>query len=157
MGAAPGTLRRAALDLLARREHSQQELRHKLRRRFDAQALDAVLQALAAEGLQSDLRYCGSYARERALRGYGPLRIRAELLQRGVSAEAADAGLAAVCDEERLDWAVLARRALERKFGSAEVPAAFSERARRLRFLHYRGYEPDCLEVVAVDGTSGLP
>ena len=49
-------LRRGAMDLLARREHSRQELQNKLGRRFDVEPerISTVVEQLAQEGLQSN-------------------------------------------------------------------------------------------------------
>ena len=74
-----------ALDFLARREHSEHELRQKLKSRdHDSDAVDAVLQQLKDERLQSDERFTESYVNHRFNAGSGPLKIRHELRQRGM-------------------------------------------------------------------------
>lgn len=131
-------IRLAAMNLLARREHLQGELRQKLTRRFgeaQAEEVETVLLSLAEENLQSDERYLESYIRQRSARGYGPLRLRQELRQKGVNAEAVDDGLAAA----EADWFALAREARLKKFGG-EAPADFKEKARQMRYLLYRGF-----------------
>lgn len=140
------TPRNAAMDLLARREHSQLELQRKLSRHFEPGTVESALRDLAGEGLQSDRRFAEAFARERVLRGYGPLRIVSELGQRGVDEGHASAALAAVREEEGIDWRQQARRALTKKFGGSELPADFRERARRLRFLNYRGFNTSELD-----------
>jgi regulatory protein len=51
-------VRRVAMDLLARREHSVLELTRKLQARgFEPQLVDAALQQLVADGLLSDARF----------------------------------------------------------------------------------------------------
>ncbi len=85
----PLELRRAAMDLLARREHSLRELSTKLRKRFrgrqlDEETLERSLQQLTSDGLLSDARYAASRARQLTSRGYGPNRIREDLRQQGV-------------------------------------------------------------------------
>ena len=65
----PSDVRLAGMDLLARREHSSQEIITKLKKRFgkrlesDAVIHDAVDQ-LTREGLLSDQRYAASMARQ---------------------------------------------------------------------------------------------
>lgn len=131
-------VRVAAMDLLARREHSQRELRTKLERRFPPEQVDETLQTLAAEGLQSDSRFAEAFVRQRSQRGYGPLRIRQELRQRGISDELA----AAAMDVVEVDWFATLAYVLERKYGG--IPAAdLKEKARRTRFLLYRGFSGD--------------
>ena len=76
----PAAVRRAAMDLLARREHGRAELTRKLRQRgAPAELIEAALERLADEGLLSESRYIESFIRGRASSGYGPLRIREEL------------------------------------------------------------------------------
>jgi len=58
----PLAVRRAAMDLLARREHGRVELTRKLRKRGAPEALiEAALQRLAEEGLLSEARYLESF------------------------------------------------------------------------------------------------
>ena len=132
-------IRRAAMDLLARREHSTRELRQKLRRRFGATSLvETVLARLAEENLQSDERYAGGFIRQRAARGYGPLRIRQEMREKGLDRPA----IAAAMERAEIDWRALAVEVSRKKFGA--VPAGDArERARRSRFLHYRGFDAE--------------
>jgi regulatory protein len=129
-------LRRAAMNLLARREHSGAELRAKLRARGAADAeLGAVLERLAADGLQSDARYAESLARSHASRGKGPLRIAAELKARGVDDAVANAALRAL----DVSWGELAAAARRKRFGDA-LPATREDRAKQARFLEQRGF-----------------
>ena len=85
----PAAVRRAAMDLLARREHGRMELSRKLRSRgAPPDLIEPALEKLADEGLLSEARYLESFVRMRANAGYGPLRIREELTQRGLPREA---------------------------------------------------------------------
>jgi len=129
---------KAAIRLLARREHSRRELWHKLNQRgFDSEIIDTVLDRLREEDWQSDDRYAESYVRARVERGYGPDRIAAELRQRGVDEHRA---ARAVADAE-VDWSALARRQLYRHF--SRPPADFDERVKRYRHLVNRGFAPE--------------
>ena len=135
----PRSPRRAAIDLLARREHSFAELERKLGSRFEAQTLAEALDALRAEGLQSDARFALSFVRQRMRRGMGPARIRSELQQRGVSGADAVHALKTVPDAEGTSWPDLARSAQLKKFGTLE-PGDDRQRARVGRFLEQRGF-----------------
>jgi regulatory protein len=136
----PVAARKAAMDLLARREHSRRELLRKLGQHFAPQVLEGALEQLARDGLQSDARFAEAYVRQRSERGYGPLRLVRELRERGIDSGLADrAVFGADCD-----WARLARGVAEKKFG-AEPPEDRKELARRLRFLHYRGFDTGAL------------
>lgn len=132
-------IRRAAMDLMARREHSIRELRQKLRRRFgNTPLVEEALSRLAEENLQSDERYAGSFVRQRAARGYGPVRIRQEMREKGLDKPA----IAEAMGQAQVDWRALAAEVARKKFGET-APADARERARRSRFLHYRGFDAD--------------
>ena len=129
-------VRRAAMDLLARREHSRHELEQKLARRFpQADIVNAQLDQLAEENLQSDARYAESFVRQRFDRGHGPLRIRQEMRQRGISERDAEHAL----NSEDYDWRANAERVWNRKFGLGPADD-IRESARRSRFMQYRGF-----------------
>lgn len=129
----------AAMDLLARREHSARELHTKLARKFAEPALiESAISQLQEDGLQSDSRYAEAYLRSRAEKGYGPLRIRQEMAQRGL----AEADVQLAFEASDLNWLDRVQQVLERKFGSEPAPD-FKEKARRARFLQYRGFSSD--------------
>ena len=74
----------AALRLLAVREHTQAELRSKLKRAHTATDIEQALRLLIEQGQQSDERYTELYVELRRNKGYGPLRIGTELQDKGV-------------------------------------------------------------------------
>lgn len=126
--------RSVALRLLARREHSRQELRLKLlQRKLEAPMIESVLDEYEQEGWLDDARFADVYSRQRMDLGYGPLRILAELQQRGVRQppEWFDA-----VDDQR--WAAEAAALRERRFGP--VPEDFNEKVKQARFLARRGF-----------------
>lgn len=135
----PAEVRFAAMNLLARREHSSAELRRKLARRFaDSDLVLAVVQRLSDEKLQSDERFAESYVYQRSNRGYGPARIFQELRQRGLT----DSAIKTAMEAGQYDWYANAAAVLERKFGT-EPAADIKEKARRGRFMQYRGFSSD--------------
>lgn len=137
----------AAIRLLARREHSRRELAGKLARKGHAEdEVAEALDAAEAEGLLSEARFAESYARARRDKGYGPVRIRAELRERGVAAEQAEGCLQAL-DE---DWRALAESVRAKRFGPGR-PREASERARQSRFLQYRGFDAELVRRVLED------
>ena len=74
------TIRSSALDLLASREHTKFELYRKLiSKGFESCDVVAIIQELEKQGLQSDERFVENYIIVRSKRGFGPLRIEAEL------------------------------------------------------------------------------
>ena len=134
--------RKKAMDLLARREHARGELERKLAAAgFGADIVADVLRRLAEEGLQSDRRFVEAFVQSRINQGKGPLRIHADLGQRGIAAGLIDEVLA----EAGEDWCALAREIRKKKFGPSQ-PVEFRDRARQMRFLQYRGFEPDQIQ-----------
>jgi regulatory protein len=129
----------AAVRLLSRREHSIEELRRKLAARGYAEAgIATVLEKLTAKKLVSDERFVSSYVHHHSRRGQGPVRIRAELRQQGVTDSQIQQGVST----GETDWNQLAGEVRRRKFG-AELPRTASERAKQARFLQYRGFNSD--------------
>ncbi|GGJ81678.1 recombination regulator RecX [Pseudomonas matsuisoli] len=134
----PVAVRRAAMDLLARREHGLVELGRKLRQRGAPENLiESELARLAEEGLLDESRYLESYISSRARAGYGPVRIREELGQRGLPRDRVVVAL----DEADIDWADGLREVWRRKFKS--LPQTPQEQAKQARFLAYRGFSLD--------------
>ena len=144
-------LRRAAMDCLARREHSRHELAAKLAEKFpdlDRETLiEAVLRELAEENLQSDERFVENFVRYKAGRGDGPVKIRAELRHKGVEG----ALLQRYLHGGGHDWIALARQALEKKFGGAAGPDSPGEQQRRYRFLAQRGFDSEQIRAAMRD------
>lgn len=129
-------VRRTAMDLLARREHGRVELTRKLRQRGACpDMIDIALDRLTEEGLLSESRYLESYISYRAGSGYGPLRIREELNQRGLPRGDVEDALR----ECGFNWQEKLEDTWRRKF-SGQMPFDAKERDRQGRFLSYRGY-----------------
>jgi regulatory protein len=140
-------VREGAMRLLARREHSQQELRQKLLlREHPEELIDAAIAELAAENLLSDARFAEEFVRSRREKGFGPQRIRAELRQRGVDPTVAESHLRS--PEE--DWQARALTLYRRRFGD-KPPRDHAERSKRYRFLMGRGFTPDQIRRVLDD------
>ena len=128
--------RQVALSLLARREHSKLELHHKLwRRGFDPAEVEQVLEELSAENLLSDARFAEVYAHSRVDKGYGPLRIRRELSERGVSDDTISGILTDLDDY----WSEQLIRVHRKRFGE-RLPGNATEEVSQLRFLRHRGF-----------------
>ena len=137
----PRSIRMVAMDLLARREHSAQELRQKLKSRdHDDDAIDEVLMALQADGLQSDRRFCESYVNHRVNAGNGPIKIRHELRQKGVADDLGEEFLEPYAGQ----WNELMAQQRERKFG-AGIPADYRESMKQARFLQNRGFSAEAV------------
>ena len=128
--------RRKALDLLARREHAVRELRDKLiARGVDRQVAGDTVENLVVEGLVSDRRFVEDFLRARKNRGYGPLRIQAELRRRGIDDEL----VLDFINPHEEQWAENIRNVWLKHFGG-QLPTDLKDRARQTRFLQFRGF-----------------
>ncbi|MGD8934314.1 MAG: regulatory protein RecX [Gammaproteobacteria bacterium] len=127
--------------MLARREHSAFEIRRKLQQKDIPDAeIDEAIKRLQQEGLLSDERYAESYINVRKGKGYGPLRIALELRERGVAES--DYGQYLFADD--MDWWPVLKAAYEKKYGTTRC-ADYREKARRMRYLQYRGFALDMI------------
>ena len=130
--------RAIATALLARRDFASKELSEKLDAKgFTPAATEVVIADLTRAGLLNDERFAQNYVASHARRGQGPVRIAAELRRSGLEANLIDAALAA-----GPDWSALARKVCQAKFG-LQPPDSWTARARRARFLQYRGFSSD--------------
>ena len=123
----PTALRSRALAMLARREHSQFELRQKLAELgAESTVIDTILHEISTKNWQNSAR-----------KGQGLLNIRQELKQRGITDKEMVEELLA-----EHDWFDLAQQTRSKKFGE-ELPTERKEQARQLRFLQYRGFSSE--------------
>ena len=136
------SLKGRALRYLAAREHSRAELERKLRPHEEAPGqLAQLLDELQAKDFISEARVVESVINRRAAR-FGAARIKYELLNKGLGAEAvADA-------VNRLKNSELerARDIWRRKFGEPAPDAV--GRAKQMRFLAARGFGGDVIRRV---------
>ena len=137
-------VRRAAMDLLARREHSRLELSQKLGRRFPHQRelLEDEISILETEGLQSDARLAEAFVRVRTSRGQGPVKIRMELRGKGVPDETISLAL----EQCGIDWFERVSEVALKKYGdhfrqeNVSQRASLKTKAKVSRFLQQRGF-----------------
>ena len=148
----PSDVRRAAMDLLARREHSRYEIAVKLARRFgdNPKLFEQEVGKLTDEGLQSDRRLAEAFIRARTNKGRGPVKIKMELRAKQVGDEI----ISSAFEECGVDFSALARSVAVKKFGGELGNAADMEslnmesvdiktKARISRFMQQRGFSYD--------------
>jgi regulatory protein len=133
-----GEIRSAAFGLLARREYGRRELCRKLERNYPPEAVEAVVDELAAGGYQSDRRYVEALLRNRIAQGYGRRKIEYDLAQKQVPQSL----LLEVLDEVDPDWYMLASDAWQRRFGVAP-DGDYKAYGKQMRFLLQRGFSSD--------------
>ena len=113
-----------------------------------------MLTALVDEGLLSDERFALSTVRQLVNRGYGPRRIAETFRQQGIE-DYLSGALAAAFDTP-IDWHAEAASAYQKKYrGDAIIgdwDARQRERAKRMRFLQYRGFDAEVCQALVFDG-----
>ena len=134
-------IERLALKLLGAREHSRLELARKLQARgFEPTLVDRVIDRLSLAGALSEARLVERYVAERVSKGFGPLRIRAELREKGLP----DVLIEPQLEEMQGAWPEHLAVAHDRRFG-AGPPTDRADYARRGRFLEQRGFPPELI------------
>lgn len=130
----------AAFRMLARRDHTRHELILKLRRKgFGRQAIDGAIQRCRELGYLDDAKTARSMAGRLAGKGYGPLRIRQALKQKGLDETLVEKVLADGDEED--DQVQAARKALEKKASRlCRESDPWKRRQIAYRFLAGRGF-----------------
>ena len=130
-----------AVKLLSRREHSAFEIRDKLLKRdFAEEEITQAISELKQGGWLSDERYAEAYIRMRQQKGYGPIRIAMELHERGVDESIVDAFI----DDSEENWQQILERQYLKKYKNRPVED-YNDKAKRIRFLQYRGFPLDAI------------
>lgn len=136
-----------AVRLLSRREHSAFEIRDKLLKRdFEESEIEQAITELQQGGWLSDERYAEAYIRMRQLKGFGPVRIAMELNERGVTESIVDDCLHAG-DES---WQQTLEQQYRKKYKNKSIED-YNDKAKRIRFLQYRGFTLDLIYQVVKD------
>jgi len=138
----------SAVSLLSRREHSQQEIFTKLLKKdFIADDIQPVLEHLMVKNYLSDERFAESVCRYRANKGFGWAYIKNELNQKGVSLDIINQ----LRNNNEIDWYLQAELAYNKRFGFSPIDNQ-KEKAKRIRFLQYRGYSYEQIMTVVNTG-----
>jgi regulatory protein len=131
------SLRARAMRLLARREHSREELRRKLAAFADeCDNVEQLLDDLGARGWLSDARFAEQAARAKARR-FGPLKVVHFLRSRGLADEIIAVGLLAAGADGVASIDAIWRSRFR------DAPRDEGEKARQVRFLQGRGFPLD--------------
>lgn len=117
-------------DYLARRDHSEHELKTKLKRRFTPEAIETALErARTNNWLKDPSELAESVAEQLLRRGKGPFYINGYLRKKGLPG--------VQLDDEEVEKNCL--QTLEQKYPNWQE-LSFEERQRPIRFLLQRGF-----------------
>jgi len=126
----------AITRMLARREHSFNEIMRKLQQKgISSDAFIPILEEFKDADIQSDARFAESRARALYLKGKGPRAIKLDLQQYGVDESTAEQAMR----EIEADWFESAKKVKEKKFGEF-FESEFALRQKQKQFLQYRGF-----------------
>ncbi len=144
---------KAALKLLDRRFYSSSRLRSRLcQKDFPHEAVDAVLQQLAEQGLLDDRRFAESWCRDQlARKPVGPRWLRSGLHDQGVTSEAIDIVLDSLFPEGR-EREACAEALASRHYSLNDDKG----KARAIRFLNSRGFSPSLARELVFESSQGF-
>jgi len=136
-------VRISAMNILAGREHSIVELQQKLKKKFSKnddiahldELIEIVLQQLLDDNLLNEARFTECFIRSRINKGSGPVRIRHELMERGISSELTNDYL----DDSYGFWLQHIEAVRNKRFG-IQLPEDYKEQIKQSRFLYQRGF-----------------
>ena len=135
-------IRTQACVYLGRREHARSELLIKLLRKgYRREDIDELLNKLESEKVLSHTRFVEDYIESRERKGYGPNRIKMELLHKGIDKDEVEGGLKSL----DIDWLTSAQRCYERKYKGNKIEN-MQDRSKRKNYLFQRGYPGEIIQ-----------
>ena len=130
-------IRKKAMDYLSRREHSRYELYKKIStHNFDKDLINQELDLLIRDGLLSDERFVEAFIHSRKKNGKGPLKISAELQQRGADQSLINKYIEEI---ENSEWLESAEQVIEKKLGNNQQ-LDYDNQLKMMKFLNNRGF-----------------
>ena len=128
------------MDYLSRREHSRYELYKKIStHNFDKDLINQELDLLIRDGLLSDERFVEAFIHSRKKNGKGPLKISAELQQRGADESLINKYIE---ETENSEWLDSAKQVVEKKLGNNQQ-LDYDNQLKMMKFLNNRGFTID--------------
>lgn len=137
-----------ALFMLSRRDYGKAELFARMKRRMyeknegiiDEPLIEKVLERLSEQHFLDDERVVALMMQGYIRKGYGPLRIKQEMRQKGFADALVEKNFANV----DVDWFEKAAYVRSKKFGD-NLPQDFKEKSKQIRYLQYRGFFGDMI------------
>ncbi len=130
----------AAFTMLARRIHSEKEVRDKLRKKkFPPETIEQVIARLYEMNLLNDAHFAGALVRDKLKRTpIGKSALKSKLFQKGIAKETIDE----VLNETDLNSEELCKKAAEKKLKTlAKEPDARKRKQKLAQFLMRRGFD----------------
>ncbi|CAH9054109.1 Regulatory protein RecX [Pseudoalteromonas holothuriae] len=145
-------LKNYVLWLLGRQEYSKKELTQKLKaKQADESFIEDLLQWLESLGYIDDNRYCESFLRRQINKGLGLKRVLAEAGNKGVDR----ALLMQLIETQEIDWFELSLATYNRKYASTPNKLDYKDKAKRVRYMMYRGFSYEEIDFAMQAATMG--
>jgi regulatory protein len=134
-------LRNKCIDLLSRREYSYKELKDKLLPLTEDESLvSKAIDWMVAQRYQSDERFAIMYVRSKAMSGYGPIRIKLELNQKGIDELLIEKSFEE--NSEEISWTDQVDRLILKKSKNIDI-TDFKSRSKVMGYLQRKGFSID--------------
>jgi regulatory protein len=134
-----------ALDYLAHKPRTEEEVRRKLRREDAPEpVIEDVVSRLYELSYLDDEAYATEYVRNRfSSKQYGPVRIRRELVERGIDRHLADRAVTQLFEDE--DPVAAAREHAEKRWARLSDDDPRRRKQKLYRYLRRRGFTSDTI------------
>lgn len=129
------------VNLLARREYSEFEIRCKMQEKaFSEEDIENTILYCQQKNWQNDHRFTENYLNFRAQRGYGLMRIKQELRQlKGIQSEVIED----VLMENEINWSEIALCVLRKKFPDFHQKQDPKSKQKIWRYMMSHGFSAD--------------
>lgn len=131
------------LWLLSRQDYSTKQIERKLiQRNVDKSYIQELISWCQNHAFIDDARFCESYIIRQTNKLLGYQRIKADAYHKGLNQELFET----IINEMEIDWYQLAQSAYNKKFSKINTSLDYKEKAKRMRYLSYRGFNHDQIE-----------
>lgn len=132
---------------LAMRDWARKMLYQKAVAKFeDAKMINKLLDEFEEEGMLCDVRFAEGYIRSaRDYRGYGPIKTRMRLMEKGVKNSLFEDYL---CESHDI-WVLRCFEARQKRFGA--LPDSVDDKSKQFRFLQQRGFNGTQIKLAFFD------
>ncbi|CAM4023103.1 regulatory protein RecX [Pseudoalteromonas byunsanensis] len=145
-------LKNYVLWLLGRQEYSKKMLIQKLKAKgADETFIEKLLAWCESLGYIDENRYCESFLRAQINKGLGLKRVLSDAGNKGVDR----ARLIQLVETQEIDWFELAQQAYLRKYATTPEKLDYKEKAKRIRYMMYRGFSYEEIDFAMQAATMG--
>ena len=136
-------LKNYVLWLLSRQDYSRSQIEQKLRvKGAEEDYAKQLINWCEQHGFIDDIRYNESFIRRQINKGLGLMRIKNDAFQKGINPEQVET----IVEGLQIDWYIQAQSAYNKKFSTTNDHLDYKERAKRMRYMSYRGFNHDQIE-----------